>query len=152
MVWKWTTVIPNSYLIIAQLFQLARVKLLLIQRAVPPVGTVSFIVLCEGRLLVERRRLNARTDPGIVAIPGGHIQRGESLVEAVRRELREETGLDCDSFTLIARKCHSTPLESQTVYTFRDSVSRETETGSLSANLYCTLGTLLRERKNSKIL
>ena len=84
--------------------------------AVPHVETVSFIVLCEGRLLVERRSLDARTDPGIIAIPGGHIQRGESLVEAVQRELREETGLYCDSFTLIARKFHSTPLENQTVY------------------------------------
>lgn len=74
------------------------------------------MVLCEGRLLVERRSLDARTDPGIVAIPGGHIQGGESLVEAVQRELREETGLRCDSFTLIAEKYHSTPLESQTVY------------------------------------
>ena len=82
---------------------------------VPHVETVSFMVLCEGRLLVERRSLDARTDPGIVAIPGGHIQRGESFVDAVQRELREETGLDCDSFTLITEKCHSTPLESQTV-------------------------------------
>lgn len=83
---------------------------------IPHVDTVSFIVLCEGRILVERRSLNARTDPGIIAIPGGHIQRGESHVEAVQRELREETGLNCDSFTLIAKKCHSTPLENQTVY------------------------------------
>ncbi len=84
--------------------------------AVPKVDTVSFMVLCDGRLLVERRSLDARTDPGIIAIPGEHIQRGESLVEAVQRELREETGLNCDSFTLIAEKCHSTPLENQTVY------------------------------------
>ena len=84
--------------------------------AVPHVETVSFFVLCEGSLLVERRSLEARTDPGIVAIPGGHIQSGESLVEAVQRELREETGLSCDSFTLITKKSHSTPLEHQTVY------------------------------------
>ena len=84
--------------------------------AVPHVDTVSFIVLCEGKLLVERRSLDARTDPGIIAIPGGHIQGGESLVEAVQRELLEETGLNCDSFTLIAKKFHSTPLENQTVY------------------------------------
>ena len=84
--------------------------------AVPKVDTVSFMVLCDGRLLVERRSLDARTDPGIIAIPGGHVAGGESLVEAVQRELRVETGLSCDSFTLIAEKCHSTPLENQTVY------------------------------------
>lgn len=84
--------------------------------AIPKVDTVSFMVLCEGKLLVERRNLKTRTDPGIIAIPGGHVHEGESLVEAVQRELREETGLNCDSFTLITRKHHSTPLEDQTVH------------------------------------
>ena len=83
---------------------------------IPHVDTVSFIVLCEGRLLVERRGLEARTAPGIIAIPGGHVDGGESLVAAVQRELGEETGLSCDSFTLITKKYSSTPLENQTIY------------------------------------
>ena len=85
---------------------------------VPKVDTISFMVLKEGKLLVERRSLNARTDPGIIAIPGGHVNEGETLVEAVQRELREETGLICDSFTLITKKNNSTPLEDQLVHYF----------------------------------
>ena len=85
---------------------------------VPKVDTISFMVLKEGKLLVERRSLNARTDPGIIAIPGGHVNEGETLVEAVQRELREETGLICDSFTLITKKNNSTSLEDQLVHYF----------------------------------
>ena len=74
------------------------------------------MVLKEGMLLVEKRGINARTDPGIIAIPGGHVNEGETLEEAVQRELKEETGLKCDSFTLITTKKNSTPVEDQTVH------------------------------------
>ncbi len=83
---------------------------------VPKVDTIAFMVLKEGMLLVEKRSINARTDPGIIAIPGGHVNEGETLEEAVQRELREETGLKCDSFTLITTKKNSIPLEDQTVH------------------------------------
>lgn len=85
---------------------------------VPKVDTIAFMVLKEGMLLVEKRSINARTDPGIIAIPGGHVNEGETLEEAVQRELREETGLKCDSFTLITTKNNSTPKEDQTVHYF----------------------------------
>lgn len=42
-------------------------------------------------LLVKRGREPSR---GSYAFPGGRIESGESAEEAVRRELREETGLD----------------------------------------------------------
>jgi len=77
---------------------------------VPKVDTIAFMVINEDTILVERRTLKARTAPGIIAIPGGHVNEGETLVEAVQRELREETGLNCDSFTLITKKKNSTPL------------------------------------------
>ena len=58
------------------------------------VNTVALIVEEDGRLLVERRKLTKETDPGKVAIPGGHVEGGESLEEACRRELHEELGPD----------------------------------------------------------
>ncbi len=74
----------------------------------PTVDTVSFILVKEGRVLVERRRLDKRTDPGVVAIPGGHVDPGETKVEACRRELMEELGVSCCDFTLFARMlCHA---------------------------------------------
>jgi ADP-ribose pyrophosphatase YjhB (NUDIX family) len=46
----------------------------------------------EGRLLLVRR--GHPPDEGLWSIPGGRVEPGESDVTAVRRELREETGLD----------------------------------------------------------
>lgn len=44
----------------------------------------------RGRVLVQNR--NDPGWPGIV-FPGGHVERGESLVDSVIREVREETGI-----------------------------------------------------------
>ncbi|MCW3989393.1 MAG: hypothetical protein NWE88_04895 [Candidatus Bathyarchaeota archaeon] len=35
--------------------------------------------------IVERRSGLKRNDPGVVAIPGGHVEEGEGLVEEFRR-------------------------------------------------------------------
>lgn len=54
--------------------------------------TVGLAVWRGGRLLLVRR---TPTDfmPGMWELPGGHIEPGESIPEAARRELLEETGL-----------------------------------------------------------
>jgi ADP-ribose pyrophosphatase YjhB (NUDIX family) len=59
-----------------------------------PVCAVGAIVLHEGKLLlVKRDREPAR---GRWSLPGGRVMLGESLTEAVVREVREETGVDVD--------------------------------------------------------
>ncbi len=59
-----------------------------------PSATASALVVRDGRLLVTRR---AR-DPfaGRLDLPGGFIEPGEHPEDAVRRELREETGLEVE--------------------------------------------------------
>lgn len=49
------------------------------------------IAVCEGRLLLVRRA----HDPGAGrwSVPGGRVERGETLTAAVERELAEETGV-----------------------------------------------------------
>jgi len=57
---------------------------------VPCVGAV--VHDDRGRLLLVRRRHDPAA--GRWSIPGGRVEAGETDAEAVRREVREETGLD----------------------------------------------------------
>jgi ADP-ribose pyrophosphatase YjhB (NUDIX family) len=45
--------------------------------------------------------LAKRTDNGLWCIPGGHVDLGETLVQACLRELFEETGLEGDVIRLV---------------------------------------------------
>ena len=80
------------------------------------VDTVALIVAEGGRVLVERRKLTKRTDPGKVAIPGGHVEEGESLAEACSRELSEELGLTCGDFKYVVTLPHRADQEKQNVH------------------------------------
>ncbi len=60
-----------------------------------PVPVVRLIVgNAEGKVLILRR---ARTEyaPGNWCLPGGKVDYGETVEQAVAKELREETGLEC---------------------------------------------------------
>lgn len=45
--------------------------------------------------------LNLRSDTKTWGIQGGSLEVGETLEETAKRELKEETNLDCDNFTLL---------------------------------------------------
>jgi 8-oxo-dGTP diphosphatase len=59
----------------------------------PRVG-VGAVVLDKGRVLLVRRGGNP--SPGKWSLPGGLVELGETAVEAVQRELREECSIDID--------------------------------------------------------
>lgn len=80
-----------------------------------PEVCVGAVVIEEGRLLLVRR---ARAPAaGRWSIPGGRVERGESLAGAVVRELTEETGLHgrCEGFVgwseLITDEHHAVILD-----------------------------------------
>lgn len=52
----------------------------------------ALIVDPAGRVFAQRRAANRRLFPGCWDIAGGHVDAGESLLEALAREVREETG------------------------------------------------------------
>lgn len=52
--------------------------------------SVSFLVIKDGLLLVEKRKEDKAVDPGLRGIPGGHCEPGESPEETLARELKEE--------------------------------------------------------------
>jgi 8-oxo-dGTP diphosphatase len=53
---------------------------------------VGGIVVHDGELLLIRRGRSPAA--GLWSVPGGRVEKGELLAEAVVRELREETGLE----------------------------------------------------------
>ncbi|MDJ0727527.1 MAG: NUDIX domain-containing protein [Prochloraceae cyanobacterium] len=55
----------------------------------PITGTTIIPVLSDGRIVLVKRR-----DTGLWSLPGGIIDWGENVVNAVTRELLEETGLE----------------------------------------------------------
>ena len=57
-----------------------------------PVVGVGAVVVRDGRALIIKRGHEPRK--GEWSLPGGLVNLGESLVDAVRREVKEETGLD----------------------------------------------------------
>ncbi|MBM3329431.1 MAG: NUDIX hydrolase [Calditrichaeota bacterium] len=62
-----------------------------------PYLTVDAVVIDERGVLLIRRR----NPPYGWALPGGFVERGESVESAVRREAREETGLEIEDLRLI---------------------------------------------------
>jgi 8-oxo-dGTP diphosphatase len=59
------------------------------------VSVAGVIVDDRGRALLIQRRDNHRWEP-----PGGVLEPGETIHDGLRREVREETGLDVEPLTL----------------------------------------------------
>jgi len=57
-----------------------------------PVAGVGAVVVRDGRALIIQRGQEPRK--GEWSLPGGVVNLGESLADAVRREVKEETGLE----------------------------------------------------------
>ncbi len=56
----------------------------------------TIVLLKDNKIL-----LNLRSDTNTWGIPGGAIELGETLEETAARELKEETNLEAESFTLL---------------------------------------------------
>ena len=59
-----------------------------------PQVAIGAVVINEGRVLLVRRK--NPPSQNLWAIPGGRVKHGESLVDAVKREIMEETGINVE--------------------------------------------------------
>lgn len=48
----------------------------------------------DGEILILKRHPKSRTDPEMWELPGGKVEKGENFVDALVREIKEETNLD----------------------------------------------------------
>jgi len=68
-----------------------------------PVNIVSGVLLKKQSVLLGLRK-NTKDYPGYWALPVGHVEEGENVIDALRRELFEEIGvqmLDCENITTL---------------------------------------------------
>ena len=63
---------------------------------------VGGVVLCENKVLLVHRALNSGPGADTWALPGGFVERDESIHAAVQREVLEETGVEAEVEGLIA--------------------------------------------------
>ena len=64
---------------------------------------VAGILMEKGKFLVEKRRVDDEADPGYIEIPGGHVDPDETLEDALRREMKEELGIEVESARLVQK-------------------------------------------------
>ncbi|MDJ0897254.1 MAG: NUDIX hydrolase [Xenococcus sp. MO_188.B8] len=74
--------------VIKRLYYITKSVLRIIFRH-PVTGTCIIPIFADGRIVLARRH-----DTGRWALPGGMVEWGEEIATTVRRELREETGLE----------------------------------------------------------
>ena len=77
------------------------------------VGVGALIVNERGELFLARRGPLAKNERGLWEFPGGSVEYGERLEDALKREIREEYGLEIEVGELLDVVDHILPDERQ---------------------------------------
>ena len=77
------------------------------------VGVGAVLVDDEGRLFLARRGPQAKNERGLYEFPGGSVEFGETLAQALVREMREEYGIEIAVGELLDVVDHILPQEGQ---------------------------------------
>jgi mutator protein MutT len=68
---------------------------------------VAGILMKRRKFLIEKRRDDKEVDPGYIEIPGGHVEKDETLEDALRREMKEELGINVEKAKLLQRSLYT---------------------------------------------
>lgn len=77
------------------------------------VGVGALIVDAQGRLFLAQRGPQAQNERGLWEFPGGSVEFGETLADALRREIQEEYGIQIAVGELLDVVDHLLPDEGQ---------------------------------------
>lgn len=77
------------------------------------VGVGAIFIDEKGRILLAKRSQQAKNEKGLWEIPGGAVEFGETLHEALIREMREELGVEINVGELVQLCDHLLPDEGQ---------------------------------------
>lgn len=77
------------------------------------VGVGAIIVAEDGRLFLARRGPLAKNERGLWEFPGGSVEFGERLADALRQEIAEEYGIQIEVGELLDVVDHLLPEEGQ---------------------------------------
>lgn len=66
------------------------------QEGIYHLGTDVWIINSENKLLIQKRSSQKKYEPNVWAMTGGSVIRGETSLEALKRETMEELGIDLD--------------------------------------------------------
>lgn len=77
------------------------------------VGVGALIVNPSGKVFLARRGPQAKNERGLWEFPGGSVEFGERLADALRREIREEYGIEIEVGVLLDVADHILPQENQ---------------------------------------
>jgi 8-oxo-dGTP diphosphatase len=83
-----------------------------------PVQVAAGIITRNGRYLIARRKTGAHLG-GLWEFPGGKREAGESLEECLRREAREELGIEITAPVFLRSLRHDYPEKSVELYFFK---------------------------------
>lgn len=81
----------------------------------PAAATAALITDKEGRLLLTRRAFEPMK--GTLDLPGGFAELDETIEDALRREVKEELGVEIEHLTFIGSRPNRYPFSGFTIHT-----------------------------------
>jgi mutator protein MutT len=102
------------------------------------IDVAAGLIFRQGRLLITQRHADAHLG-GLWEFPGGKREPHESFEECLRRELREELGIEIEVHELVESIIHEYPEKKVRLQFFRCSL-KEHEPRALGCPAFCWAG------------